>query len=397
MSEITYSEQEINDTWNDLNAAKKELEELEHKNEEPKKELIIRIRDRVDILVKAKKILIRENQISDKVKSILNDVGVSYSKGHWYELFLDHQKRNYSIAPEGEIHQHSFKIVTSTPNGTWEQCKCGTNRLNGIEQMDLSSESQEESTKNQSVRETVQPEGIQFDYLKLKKEELTLAIDTINALMQKCTLDVTSIKKQTINKPGRTIPQIQYEKLFNETKLLVDGRVQVVIEEFSNLTTSKLDKTKTSIADLKNAIKKLNDRTKITDYEKATAKILIEKFGYFIGDIANILNITTKHVKNNILKQNVKSIHDQDSMLEQLNFMVRCPGCGLGTADYHQNRYEIYKKGKPITEDFELESYPFPTFAKQVIQLKQQVRKKIIQLQEKNTQIELLKIKIKSK
>jgi len=393
MSEFEYSEKEINEVWSELNTAKKELEAFDSKDAETKKQLIIRIRDKVDILVKAEKIPIRENQISSYVLNILTEANISYSRGRWAELFLDHQKRNYSESPQGEIHQHSFEIVTSTPQGKWEKCECGTNRLNDIEQMDQLIENKEELSTKSTVRETVQPAGIQFDYLKLKKEELSLTINAIDALMQKCTLDITAIKKQTIDKKGRTIPQIQYEKLYNETKLLVDGRVQVVINELSHVTTT--DITRTSIADLKNAIKKLNDRTKITEYEKATAKILIEKFDYFIGDIANILNITTKHVKNNILKQNVKSIHNQDSILEQLDFMVRCPGCGIGIADYHQNRYEKYMKGKSLTDKFDLESYPFPTWAKQVINLKHQLRKKIIILQQKNTQIENLKIKLK--
>jgi len=389
MSELQYSDQEIDEVWNDLNEAKKELEELERKNQEPKKELIIRIRDKVEILVLADKIKIDENQISDKVKSILIDAGVTYSKGHWYELFKPSQikKRNYSVAPQGAIHEHEFKIVTESSAGKWEKCNCGTNRLNGIEQLDKHEDNdlEEDTAKNTSIRETMRPEGISFDYLKLKREQFSQCIHAIDTIFQKCTLDITSIKKQTTENKKRRAPQIEYEKLYNSTKLLVDKRTKIVTDELKDIDNIKISEAKKALAEIMNSIKKLNDRTKITSYEKAVAKILINKFGYLNGDIASILNITTKHVKNNILKLNTKSPHDQDGLLEQLDYLVRCPGCGLGIADYFENQYESFKQGKPIHDDFDLNSFPLPTYAEQVIDLKQTIRKqKIMMVELKN-------------
>jgi len=58
MSEIDYTETEINDTWSGLNSDIQELETYQNKTDEPKEELIIRIRDKVEILVKAGKIQI---------------------------------------------------------------------------------------------------------------------------------------------------------------------------------------------------------------------------------------------------------------------------------------------------------------------------------------------------
>ena len=246
------------------------------------------------------------------------------------------------------------------------------------------------SKKKLVFRELIEPEGIEFEYLKFVKELLSQNIHAIDTIFQKCTLDVTSIKKQTIENEKRKAPQVEYEKLYNSTKLLVDKRKNVVIQELSDVTQENIDDKKRSLAEIINAIKKLNDRNKITSYEKAVAKILITKFEYLDGDIAKVLNITTKHVKNNILKQNEKSPHDQDSMLEQLDFLVRCPGCGLGIADHFEQKYRDFIAGKSIEEedtDFELESFSLPTYAKQVIELKQKIREQKITIQELRTKI----------
>jgi len=389
MSEFKYSDQEISEVWSDLNSAKKELEAIETKDAEPKKELLERIRDKVRILVKAEKIPIKQSQIMSYVWNILDERDISYSKGHFSELFNDQEKRNYSKSSQGNIHQHSFKIMTEIPQGKWEQCQCGTNRLNGIEQMDLSSETQEESSEKLIVRETIEPQEIQFEYLKLIKELFSQNIHAIDTIIQKCTLDITSIKKQTTENKKRQAPQVDYEKLFNSTKLLVDKRVNIVLGELSDVNQAGITKTKKSISDIIHSIKLLNDRTKITSYEKAVAKILINKFAFFVGDIAKILNITTKHVKNNILKLNSpSSVYAQDGILEQLDYLVRCTGCGLGVADHFEREYENFKKGKPITENFELGSFALPTYAKQVIQLKQQLRKNRIQTQKLKEKLE---------
>jgi hypothetical protein len=380
---VQYSPKEINEIWSDLNSAKKELEQFESKDAEKKKELIIRIRDKVEILVKAKSIPIKENQISSYVLNILEERNISYSKGHWHELFSETQKRNYSNSPKGEIHEHDFHIISENKNGKWEQCSCGTNKINDIEQIDLSTETDE--NKKISIRETIEPTGIEFEYLKLVKELFSQNIHAIDMIFQKCTLDITSIKKQTVESKKRRAPQVEYEKLYNATKSLVDKRIKIVQDELNGMDEAKINEKKKSIADTINSTKKLNDRTKITNYEKAVAKVLIQKFDFFIGDIANILNITTKHVKNNILKQNSTSPHDQDSILEQLDFLARCPGCGLGIADCMDKIYERFKKGHSIEDGFELDSFPLPTYADQVIQLKQEIRRKnilISQLQE---------------
>lgn len=83
---------------------------------------------------------IKENQISIYVLNILQERNISYSKGHFYDLFLENQKRNYSNVSKDTIHQHEFKIISENENGKWEQCACGTNKINDIEQIDQSEE-----------------------------------------------------------------------------------------------------------------------------------------------------------------------------------------------------------------------------------------------------------------
>ena len=381
MNELVYSENDINEAWNDLRLAEKELEAFQSKDSETKKAIIERIRDKVEILVKTKSIPIKENQISKYVLNILKEKNIQYDRHHFYDLFSESQKGNYSKVAYATIHEHDFKIISENENGKWEQCGCGTNKINGIEQSDISLEDEGEQTLG-TVRETIAPDSIHFEYLKIIRELFQKNIAAIDMIFQKCTLDITSIKKQTIENKRRRALQADYEKLYNMTKITVGKRCQIVKEELSDITEKDVKEAHMKLTETLNAIKKLNDRTKITNYEKAMAKILIERFGYLHGNIASILNITTKHVKNNILKANQKNNQDQDGMLEQLDFLARCPGCGLGIADVLDRQYEQYKKGKPITENFTLDSYPFPTFAQQVIQQKQVIRKQKITIQQ---------------
>jgi|APSaa5957512535_1039671.scaffolds.fasta_scaffold25775_1 hypothetical protein len=379
--EVQYSVEEIDGVWDTLRTAEQELEQFENKDAEKKKELIFRIRDSVNVLVEAKKIPIKSNQISSYVLNILTEKGVSYSKGHWSELFKEHQKRNYSNSPKGEIHEHEFKLISETANGKWESCDCGANKINGIIQVDLSVENTDTS-KKVLVREVEEPQGIEFEYLKYVKELMLKNIQAIDIIFQKCTLDITSIKKQTTENKKRKASQIEYDELLKNTKNLTDKRVAVVLKVLSDISESDIVEKKKSITDILNATKKLNDRTKITNYEKAVVKILINNFNYFVGDMATLLNVTTKHIKNNILHLNSTNAHDQDSILEQTDFPVRCPGCGVGVADYFENMFLDYKAGKSVADVFDVVDFPFPTFALQLIEEKQKTRKALILIKE---------------
>ncbi len=413
MSELNYSKEEINRVWNDLRSAEKELEKFETKDAEPKKQLIIRIRDKVDILVKAKKIMIKENEISNYVLSKLEEKGISYSKTHFYNLFEARQKRNYSkVSNDTFVHKHEFNLLVDDEQyGKWEKCYCGINRINGIDQIDKHVE-ENDSKKKLAIREIVEPTGDVWDYLSLKKAEFLECIRMIDQIRQKCTLDITSVKKQTTDHPIRKAPPHAYQKLLDNTQLLTEKRIQVVVDEFSHVDSSKIDETKKSIAQIMNAYKKVNDRTKLTNYEKGMAKILIEKFDFLIGDMAGILNVTTKHVKNNILKLNSKSANDQDGIFEQLDFLARCPGCGLGIADHVDKKYEEFTAGKYLVvpnplklksvelmqmgseDDFSLDSFPLPTYAKQVVQLKQEIRQHEIIVEKTNGKLRTAAITI---
>ena len=389
MSEQNYSTKEINDVWTTLNSAKQELDQLQSSDSEKKKELVIRIRDSVRILIRTKSIPIKKNQTKLYVRNILEEKGVSYSDGHFSELFLNDEKRNYSKSSQGNIHEHEFKTIgKSKEHGEWQKCDCGTNRINGIIQTDTrpqeeDDEDQRQKTGKYTVREIIEPTGMTFDYLKLKKGELLECVKAIDLIFQKCTLDVTSIKKQTIENPRRQSPEHEYQKLYENTRMLREKRVNVVTDEFSHVDDSGIEEAKKSISQIMKACRKVNDRTKITSYEKGMAKMLIEKFDYLIGDIASILNVTTKHVKNNILKMNATSANDQDSIFEQLDFLARCPGCGLGIADHIDEQYQNYKNGKSLEDDpFDLNSFSLPPYAQQVIDLKQDLRQQKILVEE---------------
>jgi len=388
MSTLEYSEKEIGEVWTNLRSAETELEQYDTINSEKKKELIERIRDNVQILVTAKSIPIKENQISSYVLNILEEKGVSYSKGHWHELFKEHQKRNYSNSPKGEIHEHDFKIISDNPtNGKWEQCDCGINKINNIIQIDQSIENNDDTNFNgTTIKKVIEPEGIEFELLLLIKEQYLQSVSAIDLCFKKCTIDKSAIEKQTILKSSRrSSTQEDYTKLLNSTTTLADKRISIVRKELSLIATpSNIKQIKKTIAQLIYTKTKLNDKTKITQYEKSLAKILIERFAYDHSDIAKILNINTKHVKNNIMQEE-QSIFHRIEVMKQLRFLERCPGCGVGIADNIEEKFQLFKAGKTISEDFDLENFALPSYAKQCDELLEKnrlLRKQIIELKQ---------------
>ena len=228
--ELKYSKEDVEQTWKNLHDAKVELETYESRDSEKKKEIIARIRDSVRILVYTKSIPIKKSQTMAYCSNILSEKNISYSKGHISELFNDDEKRNYSKSSQGNIHEHEFDIISESDGQKWEQCQCGTNRINGILQENVK-DAEESTPHKETIREIIEPNGINFEYLKQTRELFSQYLHAIDLIVHKCTLDITAIKKQTTEHKRRKAPQIEYDKLLESSKALVEKRINIVNEE----------------------------------------------------------------------------------------------------------------------------------------------------------------------
>lgn len=368
----SYTTKDINEVQNHLNYLENELVNFDSKEDETKKDLFSRIIHDVDILVSSGNIEIKKADISSYIYSkYIIEKNISYHRSKLAALCNEDQKRNYSIDPVGSIHKHEFEIKSKTDNGVWEQCWCSVNRINGIIQIEDKAQLEKEHDKfsSKTVKNIIEPNGIEFEWIQLKKEEYSHLITAIDLCIKKCTIDKTAIKNQTILKLSRrSSTDDDYTKLLQSTTTLTQKRISIIQKELSSITPNDTKQIKKTIAQLIYTKSKLNDKTKITLYEKSLAKILIERFAYDKSDIARILNINTKHVKNNILQENKSIFHRIESM-KALQFLKRCTNCGVNQADHIEEKIQQFKEGKPITEDFDLENFALPTYAKQCDEL----------------------------
>jgi len=227
---------------------------------------------------------------------------------------------------------------------------------------------------------TIIPDTPEFQTLSLIRKLFGETINTIDVLLNNCTYNPATIQRQIQhNKIKRTTDD--YDKLFQETKKLVTARIAIVISELSAITPEQIRELEDKVTQITTLRAKLNDKTKLTLYEKEFARLLIQRFGYDAGFIAKVLHINTKHIKNNILKQNDTPL-DQDSIFRQLDFLYKCPGCGLGIADHFDASLKAWEEGKTLNQPLTLESFPMPKYCDEIISLKSRIRDQSIIISE---------------
>ena len=363
-----YSKDEINEIQTNLKQLESELTNFESKNDETKKDIFSRIINHVDILVTSGHLEIKRSDISAYVYSTyVVEKNISYDRSHLRELCKSDQKRNYSNEASASIHEHDFKQISTNNEGTWEQCHCGTNRINKIIQINDTSQVEKdiEKSSNKTIQNIIEPTGISFQYLKLVRELYQSTISTIDMCFTKCTINKTTIEKQAQKNEGHNMtPQEYYTNLLKETENLANQRISIVNAELSHITQADLDKIQSTISQLSYIKTKLNDKTKLTEFERSFAKILIERFTYDKSTIAEILNISSKHVKNIILKDQ-QSILRKFETLERLEFLKRCPECGIGIADHIEQKYTEFLRTGSTTKSNDMENFSLPTYATQ--------------------------------
>ena len=356
--------------WQSYYASINELVGFEERADAKKRVIICDIRDCVVKLVLSNLISIREDQIAIYVWNQLEEKGIKYSKGHFYSEFEENQKRNYSKSSIGNSHKHKWKILSDTKNGLWETCKCGTNKIDGIEQADAVNT--EEKQKSRQVSEVVIPKNIQYELLLMFEEIAYNNIKIIKMIRQKTSINKTILTKQTDKK----LTQSEKDKRENDVETLVNKRIKIVIDginEMGNPGTILKDANGVITQQLQ-AMKYFDDRASLTHWQKLMA-IFAVAIGYNQNEIAKTIGITAKHMKINVME--AKS--GANTLLQDLNWVNRCPNpdCGIVMSDYVESKINNFKAGKSLgdIEDFELEPLLPTGYQKQVIVLQEKIRK----------------------
>lgn len=323
---------EIAHLWDRYHTSLKELENFESHTMEKKSDIIITLRDSVTEMVKAGVLNIRMDQVSAYVKNKLYDRGIMFSVSYWSELFHDSQKREYN-KKSSETHQHKWEKVAKTKRGLWERCvTCGVNRIDGIIQ---EPSLKENNIQPEKVIEVKTPEGIEFDLLTYAKAISQNNIKIINMIRQKTNINYTAIEKQIRNKSSDS-----KEQRIEDIKKQSAKRIENFKKAVKN--PKKLESEMKKIIEIQlKALKRFDDRASITYFEKIMAYYAVT-MGYDRNDIARMLNITTKHMKVNVLEQSATNMY-----LDTLKWLERCPNpdCGVNLKDTLE--IVIHNRGKP--------------------------------------------------
>lgn len=269
----------------------RKLSEVEKTDYNTKKELILRLREVTKPLIEAGKYPgIRTKDTALFLYNQISEYGITYSRGHFYELFPEEEKGNYSPMFPREHLIHDF--VQDPKNPAIQRCECGEIKLDGII-YDQKVTDDEPKEKNQKP----------IIDLKLTKEQQQ-GLDYLE-LIESNARDLASLTGEILEK---------FKK--NE-----DVR-EPFIKELGDVK-SKLSEQKTIEAKLLGISKMQDFRNKVSPFEKIMAKLLIDTT-YNIAKVAKLLQISPKHATNNIVKQNHYS---------KLQWFRSCPACGVDIAD----------------------------------------------------------------
>ena len=358
-------------TWNDYYANMKELEGFESQANSKKRLIIQNIRDCVEKLVLTGAISIKQDQIAIYVWNKLLEKGIKYTKSHFYSEFTPEQKRNYTQSSQGNNHHHShkWKIITDNKNGRWENCDCGANRINDIEQVTYYEDSNEE--KQKPLFEIVYPDGPEFKLLDLYEEISQNNIRIIKMIRKKTSINKTVMTKQI----GKKNSEDEKEKRQNDIERLVHQRIKVLKDDINLIDKPKtlLKKANAIIVNQLYAMKYFDDRSSLLYWQKLMARLAVY-IGYDQNTIARTVNISSKHMKLNIMDM----LPGSDQLLHDIEWFDRCPNpdCGIILKDYFESKISDFRTGKKLDEieDYELEPLILTGYQKQNSELRQKIR-----------------------
>ncbi len=209
------------------------------------------------------------------------------------------------------------------------------------------------------------PEGIEFEILNLLATISKNNITTFEKISDKLKFNKARILKIKTDK-------VRQERM-DRAKELIDTRrtaVQAQIQTFFGIYDLEKIKRqlKKRVAEQKKLAMYFDDRMSITSFQKVMAKFAVD-LGYDQNEIAKFLQISSKHMKNNIYSEEAK----QENLL-LLRFFDRCPDCGIELSEFFESKIDQFKAGIPINyEDSEIELLKPTGYQKEIIELKKEV------------------------
>lgn len=212
--------------------------------------------------------------------------------------------------------------MAETPQGNWEQCGCGANKIDGV----LQESAGFDNIKPKKISEIQSPSGLEFDILEKAKAISQNNIKIIQMIQQKTNINYTVISRQAKGKPDiAKAERIDAVKKQTEERIAALKNTMRAIKD-PTLLTIEMDQI---ITMQMQALRNFNDRASITIYEKMLAQYSVA-MGYDQNDIAKMLGITSKHMKLNIIPKT-----SFGTKLEKLGWHGRCPSpdCGVVIKD----------------------------------------------------------------
>ena len=274
------------------NKALLELEDFENQTAKTKKEIILRLRDSVLLLVENEQLEIKKTQVSSYVWNELKKRDITYSEGHFWGLFEEDEKGKYSQTSLGRNHKHEFT------NG---ECDCGD-----IEKGGIVFTPRLEDPEPKEREEKITPD--KTNYLSPEHQ----------ALFQQYVINLKELASQS-------------NDLLTKGE---DSKTAGIIIQALPDPKKLLHQAKSQEAHLMALGKKLDARQKISEFMKLKA-ILLETCEFTIAHVAKLLSVTPKHLTNNVIKKsNPQAIkinpdsknvhHDHLKWFKCIDFKCKC-------------------------------------------------------------------------
>lgn len=293
----------------------RKLSEVEAEDLKTKKALVLRMKEVVAPLIASGKFEgIRKQDTALFLYNQITEYGVTFTRGHFYDLFDESEKGNYSKSSLGEhLHEHDF--IQDPKNPRIKTCECGETKID-----DIVYEQKVEDKEPAQKQERPEPE------LNLTKEEKQGL-----EYLQRIILNAKNLAELT----NDILDKYKKDKELRSPILKEIGNIAPKIEEQKSLESKLLSLVKMS-----------DFRNKVSPFEKIMAKVLIDTT-YNIAKVAKLLQISPKHATNNIVKQD---------HYEKIKWFSSCPKCGEKIADWVNEQILRAEKELPLKS-----KVPIPT------------------------------------
>lgn len=284
---MKYTPEDLEFARNEYNKIKLEAISYSHKDNETKKEFILRLKDKAKIIFEYEE---RDlHGLSVFIFEDLNAYKFSIDTKYYSTLFSDDEKRKYIKSGVTPDHEHIFNdVVEGNP-----ACECGAVQLQGY--VYTIEPEQPKTTKEikDKAQQPVRPDPFtnpNTEYLQRIKDNCSTFGNLNGKLINK--FYVLKDKKYVISEDGELMSKYLHPDI-NEQKSIQ--------------------------AQLKHLEKQLDYRAKVGEFEKLKARIL-EKALHLSSHVAKLLGITPKHMTNDIMKDEHPQSGKKNKIFEYLKW-----------------------------------------------------------------------------